>query len=112
MLEKLKAALGIADDEKDGILQWIIDTVSEMVLNYCNIEELPESLENIVVLMCVDKYRAENFGNEDGGGRVKSLLEGDVSVGFSSGYSVSENPAMEFLKGYRTQLDRFRRLGK
>ena len=106
MLEKLKAALGIADDEKDGILQWIIDTVSEMVLNYCNIEELPESLENIVVLMCVDKYRAENFG------RVKSLLEGDVSVGFSSGYSVSENPAMEFLKGYRTQLDRFRRLGK
>ena len=111
-LERLKKLLGIADDSKDEILQFTIDNVTDMVLNYCNINEVPEKLENIILSMCVDKYRAESLGSETSQGSVKSISEGDVSVSYGSAYSVSDNPGMEFLKGYKAQLDRFRRLGR
>ena len=62
--------------------------------------------------MCVDKYRAESLGSEEAKAPVKSISEGDVSVSFGSSYSVSDNPSMEFLKGYKVQLDRFRRIGR
>ena len=112
MLERLKKLLGIADDSKDEVLQFTIDNVMDMVLNYCNITEVPEKLENIILSMCVDKYRAESLGSETSQGAVKSISEGDVSVSYGSAYSVSDNPGMEFLKGYKAQLDRFRRLGR
>lgn len=111
-LERLKKLLGIADDSKDEVLQFTIDNVMDMVLNYCNITEAPEKLENIILSMCVDKYRAESLGSETSQGAVKSISEGDVSVSYGSAYSVSDNPGMEFLKGYKAQLDRFRRLGR
>lgn len=111
-LERLKKLLGIADDSKDELLQFTIDNVTDMVLNYCNIPEVPEKLENIILSMCVDKYRAESLGSETSQGAVKSISEGDVSVSYGSAYSVSDNPGMEFLKGYKAQLDRFRRLGR
>ena len=100
-LERLKKLLGIADDSKDEVLQFTIDNVMDMVLNYCNITEVPEKLENIILSMCVDKYRAESLGSETSQGAVKSISEGDVSVSYGSAYSVSDNPGMEFLKGYK-----------
>ena len=112
MLERLKKLLGIADYSKDELLQFTIDNVTDMVLNYCNIPEVPEKLENIILSMCVDKYRAESLGSETSQGAVKSISEGDVSVSYGSAYSVSDNPSMEFLKEYKVQLDRFRRLGR
>ncbi len=110
-LERLKKLLGIADESKDEVLQFTIDNVTDMVLNYCNIPEVPEKLENLILSMCVDKYRAESLGSETSQDTVKSISEGDVSVSYGSAYSVSDNPGMEFLKGYKAQLDRFRRLG-
>lgn len=110
-LERLKQLLGITDNTKDFVLQYELDTVTDMVLNYCNITEIPEKLENIILSMCVDKYRAESLGSETAQGTVKSISEGDVSVSYGSAYSVSDNPGMEFLNGYKAQLDRFRRLG-
>ena len=112
MLKKLKQLLGITDDSKDFVLQYVIDTVTDMALNYCNIDTLPEQLENIVLAMCMDMYRAESLGQETAQGAVKSMTEGDVSVSFGSAYSVVDNPSMAFLKGYTAQLDRFRRLGR
>lgn len=112
MLEKLKLLLGIADGSKDNVLQFVLDSVTDMVLNYCNIDSLPEKLENTVLSMCVDKYRADCLGQETTQGNVKNITEGDVSVSFGSAYSSADNPAMEFLKGYEPQLDRFKKLGR
>lgn len=110
MLEKLKILLGIEDNSKDYVLQLTIDIVTDMVLNYCHIKEIPSGLENIVVSMCIDKYRAENYGQENSEGKVKSISEGDVSVSFGSAFSISENPSMEFLKNYKSQLDIYRKV--
>lgn len=110
MLEKLKILLGIEDNSKDYVLQITIDIVKDMVLNYCNIKEIPSGLESVVIAMCIDKYRAESYGQENSEGTVKSISEGDVSVSFGSAFSISENPSMEFLKNYKSQLNIYRKV--
>lgn len=73
-LERLKQLLGITDNTKDFVLQYELDTVTDMVLNYCNITEIPEKLENIILSMCVDKYRAESLGSETAQGHSKEYI--------------------------------------
>ena len=62
--------------------------------------------------MCAVYNSAACYGDEEGAGVFKSLVDGDTTVSYGSAYSVSDNPSMEFLKGYTAQLNRFRRFGK
>lgn len=108
MLEvtKLKNLLGTVSDEKDTVLQFILDDVEETILNYCNIDELPEGLVNTAI------YRNENIGNEEGSsGDITSIKEGDITVNFSNS---SNNIvfANSVLKNYIFQLRKYRRLSK
>ncbi|NLK37811.1 MAG: hypothetical protein GX299_06985 [Epulopiscium sp.] len=109
--EKLKNLLGIVGNDKDFIIEFVLGKVSDMVCNYCNIKEIPQGLENVLLNMAVDLYRAEGLGQEQIQGAVKSITEGDVTVSFSSASSVSDNPGMAFLKNYTKQLDRYRKAG-
>ena len=107
----LKILLGITDESKDVILSFVIDKVSDMICNYCRVDEVPTGLSNVLLNMCVDMYRAESLGQEQVQGPVKSISEGDVSVSFGSATSTSENSGMEFLKNYTAQLNRYRKVG-
>lgn len=89
----------------------MLDKVSDMVCNYCNIDDVPKGLENVMLNMAVDLYRAESLGQEQAEGSVKSITEGDVTVSFASASSASENLGMTFLKDYTAQLNRYRKLG-
>ena len=89
----------------------MLEKIQDMVCNYCNIDEIPPRLENVMLNMAVDMYRAENLGQEAAEGTVKSITEGDVTVSFGSATSTSENIGMNFLKNYITQLNRYRKLG-
>ena len=87
MLEvtKLKNLLGTVSDEKDTVLQFILDDVEETILNYCNIDELPEGLVNTAYRMAMDIYRNENIGSEEGSsGDITSIKEGDTTVNFGN----------------------------
>ena len=96
MLEvtKLKNLLGTVSDEKDTVLQFILDDVEETILNYCNICELPEGLVNTAYRMA-----------------ITSIKEGDITVNFSNS---SNNIvfANSVLKNYIFQLRKYRRLSK
>lgn len=110
MLEiaKLKNLLGIVSDEKDTILQFILDDVEETILNYCNIEKMPTGLLNTAYRMAMDIYRNENVGSEENaGGDITSIKEGDTTVNFGSNVFASS-----LLKNYAVQLRRYRRLAK
>ena len=108
MLELLKQLLGVQneEDKKDTILLFVLNKIENMILNYCNIEKVPKRLENVMLNMAVDLYRAESFGQEQAEGSVKSITEGDISVSFDS--ATSEN--LGFLNNYTTQLNRYRKL--
>ncbi len=106
MIEKLKILLGIEDNSKDYVLQLTIDIVKDMVLNYCNIKEIPSSLESVVIAMCIDKYRAESYGSQTVEGKVSSISEGEVSVAYTY-----DNNSADILKDYKSQLNLYRKVG-
>ena len=74
-LKLLKQLLGISGDSKDAILEYELSTVEDMILNYCNIKEIPKRLENILIGMCADYHRASGYGDEEGAGPLKSVSE-------------------------------------
>ncbi len=109
-LEKFKQLLGITDAAQDTALQFILDDVTETILNYCHLPELPEGLENTAYRMAMDIYRAEGIGASDvPAGNVTSIKEGDTTVAFRQAASESFY-ASSVLKNYAAQLNRYRRL--
>lgn len=110
-LAKLKELLGIKpeDTSKDTVLQFAIDDVTEIILNYCNLQELPADLTNTAYRMTMDLYRNENPGGEKASeGVVSSLTEGDTSVSFKT--STDTVFAASILKNYTKTLNRYRKV--
>lgn len=113
MLEvtKLKKLLGIAVDNttQDVNLEFILDDVTESILKYCNIKELPFGLTNTAYRMAIDLYRCENIGEENAPlGVVTAIKEGDTQTSFSK--SIDDNFKDTVMKNYYSQLNRYRKL--
>lgn len=109
-LNRLKKLLGISLDDisKDDILQFTIDDVKEIILNYCNLEEIPTGLLNTAYRMAIDLYRNENLGNEERSlGSVSSISEGDTTVSYKSPNSEFKD---SLVKNYKIQLNKHRKL--
>lgn len=109
-LDTLKQLLGINDEDtsKDAILNFTISNVEEIILNHCNIEELPEGLINTGYRMCIDLYRNENLGDEGNPlGSISSISEGDTSTSFRSSIAEFKD---SLLKDYKKQLNKYRKV--
>ena len=55
--EKLKRLLGIEDESRDFVVDFLIEDVEETIKNYCNVEKVPEGLLNTA-------YRMDGFIQE------------------------------------------------
>ena len=113
-LEALKPLLGLAvsDTSQDAVLTFILDDVQEVILNYCNLDELPNGLKNTAYRMAMDLYRNEGIGEADSDGnigRVSSIDEGDVKIYFGAS-NFDSSFANSLLKVYTPQLNRYRKL--
>ena len=122
-LDKLKQLIGIAlsDTTKDFSLQFIMDTVVESILNYCNIEELPEGLVNTAYRMCIERYTKEvsstgtitaPSGDDT---YVSSITEGDTSISFAKNQTTqssnnSSTSNSDEIINYKSILNRYRKV--
>ena len=115
---KIKALLGITGDSQDHIIQFVVETVEDMVLSYINQDTLPAKLERVLVVMCVSYYKAAGLGSTQAAtGPVSSVRRGDVQTSFAtpSGASGSAqtfnlgSQADDFF-GWRTALNGYRKL--
>lgn len=106
---KLKELLGIPreDTSQQAVLEFVMDDVTETILNYCNLETLPKGLENLAYRMAVDIYRHDRPGVADIPQAVTAISEGDTSTSFTS---AADALAGGILKDYQGQLNRFRKL--
>ena len=110
-LEKLKMLLGSTEEADDGLLLFALETVREMVLNYCNIEEIPAGLQNTVVRMAADLYRLEGYGQAAAPQVAKSVSRGDVTIQYADSTGVAEaNGYKAILADYKAQLQAYRKL--
>lgn len=86
-LSTIKVMLGISDESADAILRIYIQTVSQSILNYCNISELPSTLNFILCQMVVDIYNDMKSRSSTGSvvGNVQSISEDGRTVSFTNG---------------------------
>lgn len=106
---KLKELLGIEDESKDVILEFVIADVEETIKNYCHVDEMPDGLQNTGYRMAMDLYRNENIGSESTAvGSVSSITEGDTSTSFRQ--YVDDNFKDTVLKNYKSSLNRYRKV--
>lgn len=117
-LEKVKALLGIAGTDQDDVLQFVIQTVEDLVLSYINQDTLPAPLENALVVMCVSYYKAAGLGTTQAAvGPVASVKRGDVQTSFANASGASGSAStfnlgadgQDFF-GWRTVLNEYRKL--
>lgn len=108
-LKILKALLGISEDDQtmDISIQFVMDDVQETILNYCNVDELPEGLINTAYRMAIDLYRGDQPGSNNTPVTVASISEGDTSTSFNN---AADALSGGILKDYAGQLNRYRKL--
>lgn len=112
-IEPVKTLLGITDSEQDALLSLLLESVTETICNYCNVDEVPDGLTYTAYRMMADAYRAEGYGSTAGAqGAPSSITEGDTTVSFRDASSTKayEAYAASVLKNYTAQLNRYRRM--
>ena len=80
MVNKLKLLYPSLNDE---VLALVLAQAQDFVLDYCNIEEIPNSLNSVLLDMCkqdINKLNAEGFNSESAGGS---------SISYETDYSQS-----------------------
>lgn len=105
MLEKIKRRLKIEDNLSDVLIEEYIEEATQRILSYCNINELPNELEFVVIQIVIDLLKE----NEK---QIESITRGDTTIKY-----VNENynkltgaGGAEFLKNYIGILNKFRRV--
>ena len=59
-LSKVKALLGITTTDQDDVLEFVIQTVEDMILSYINQDTLPPRLENVLIVMSAITNRPDD----------------------------------------------------
>lgn len=117
---KILLNMSLEDTSKDQILNYLKETITQRVKNYCNLEEVPKELEFILVEMISaiykNKYATENISSITptvSVGAIKSETIGDYSVTYATSTdktTSSNNTVDDVLNDYKSQLNKFRKL--
>lgn len=109
MLENIKLVLGIKTEEYDSLITLKINQITDMVLDYCNLDKLSKVLEAFVE----DKVISIVKGNVSGGGStndgtIKSVTRGDTRIEYNVGGEVEFSvPRLLFTDAEMEYLDMF-----
>lgn len=90
MIEKIKGILEvfcISITDEDPYINFVVDSIEKEIINICNLEQLPEELEHIVIQRVVgyileQRYASDPTINVEAG--IKTLTEGDISISFDN----------------------------
>jgi hypothetical protein len=72
-LDNVKILLGITDNSQDALLNLYLSRATNFVKNYCNIDEIPSSLDEVIEDIAVIRYRLHGVEG------VKSETKGSLS---------------------------------
>lgn len=85
-----------------------LDFAGEIILNFCNIDEIPAGLDRTHVNLAADLLRRKRYGEKGGETQtVKSVTVGDTSTTFAD---ISDEDVRGILVNYRASLLRYRRV--
>lgn len=92
-LDKLKIRLGILDNKQDEILELLLEEAGSEIMDYCNINDIPEKLEALQRELTIIYYNRQGTEGE------VSRSEGGISINY--GTDIPTN--------LKNRLDRYRK---
>ena len=109
-ISTIKSMIGISDEALDAILRIYVATVTQSILNYCNIDELPSALNYTLCQMVADTYNEMKSRSGTGSvvGNVSSISEDGRSVSFTNGSEFKV--AIDDRISKTRELNRFKKL--
>ena len=109
-ISTIKSMIGISDESLDAILRIYVVTVTQSILNYCNIDELPSALNYTLCQMVADTYNEMKSRSGTGSvvGNVSGISEDGRSVSFTNGSEFKV--AIDDRISKTRELNRFKKL--
>lgn len=97
----------------DGLIDYLIQSVYQSILNECNVEEVPEGLKFVAIDMICGHILVNKLANGaiDIEKAVQSISEGDTSVTYASGLDPKQF-LLDYYNGliHNKELVKYRRL--
>lgn len=109
--EKIKQIRKYNDEqqsETDDILLFACQRSMEMVKAYCNIEKIPNDLENVCIEISMLLFDNENYEKSQKNTAIQTIQEGNVSITYQNKVSAWKDDKKELLKGFSEELNKFR----
>lgn len=107
MLENIKLILNLNDDKYDQLILLYKSKVSNVVMSYCNIDNLNPALESFIEDKVTSIMKSKIVGGTQNTGGIKSVSRGDTKIEYNVGdTSIGVNLADED----RKFLNQFRKL--
>lgn len=100
----------LSDEEKQALKPTIERYVRRTILQikaHCNRDNLPEALEEVVVMITEDMLKADKVIDEES--EVSSVSRGDTSISYRDPKSAYQQ-SISFMKNYECQLVHFKKM--
>lgn len=105
ILSSLKSLLPSADE---SVLEFVVEAVSDAILNYINHDTLPKELKTAAVLICKAYYHKSGFDGSTAD--VTAVKRGDVQTNFGAEKTAVSLDGNSDFFGYRAMLAPFRKV--
>ncbi len=109
--EKIKQLRKYNDEqqsETDDVLLFACQRSMDIVKAYCNIQQIPNELENVCIEMSMLLFDNENYEQAHKNTAIKTIQEGNVSITYQNQSNAWKDNKKELLKGFSEELDKFR----
>ena len=111
-IEKIKEILNIKDCKIDYFLEFCEDTITNKILDRCNIETIPKKLNTLIQEFLIEQYNLNKDGIGEGKKEVTSAKDREQQVNFQTlggATSMSKN-VDEFLDRNMKTLIAYRKM--
>lgn len=105
--ESIKIELGVKDIEcSDEVIKLYVEKIKSYVKRYCNLEEIPNDLEYLIIEMVV-KFIENKYETTTGNKEIKSKSMGDTSITYNT-VTRKEYTYDEIVGQFSSELNNYR----
>lgn len=111
-IKQIKEILNIQDDKLDNYLMFCEQNITDKILDWCNIETIPERLNSLIQEFLIEQYNLNKEGVGKGIKEVSSASDNGQSVSFKTvgGTSSMSKNVDEFLNRNMSTLVKYRKM--
>lgn len=111
-VNKVKEILNIQDDKLDNYLMFCEANITDKILDWCNIDTVPERLNSLIQEFLIEQYNLNKDGIGEGKKEVSSASDNGQTVQFQivGGASSMSKNVDEFLDRNMAILVKYRKM--